>query len=576
VEVLEYHRQTRAQQAQLMLIRHLQLAVYWLNVTGRTGRDWYQNRFRANYPVNDISPYPLGGFNDVGETRSETNSDVLATANRPLLPDLSVTVNAGASARVNDFNRDTAEVSQLVIPGVYTTSNSGGVPTVGQYQSKKKVNSLLGSASFNYKNWLNVDVTGRNDWSSTLPKGANSFFYPSVGAAFVFTDVLRIQSDVLTYGKVRASWSRTGNDTDPYQLAAVYSAGTAWGGQPSFTTPFRLPNAQLKPEQTTGEEVGADLGLFNNRVSLNATVYQKSSTNQILPVSISAATGFTQAVVNSGNVRNRGIEVAAMFRPIEQPEFRWDVSLNWAKNTNKVLSLYGGVQRIVVGSYWNVNVTADSGQSYGNLVGRKWKRDGQGHIVVDSTSGLPIPDSKQTVLGNYNPDWVGGITNTFTYKRLSLSLSFDGQMGGSVYSVTRWFGDYSGVLQATLLGRQHEWNDGFVVPNAVYQNGAPDTTHVLAQDYWHNTFYAQEMGIVDASYLKLRELRLAYELPPSIAQHFGFAAATVALVGHNLLLWAKQSTIDPETTFDTGNRQGVENGQLPTARSFGFTVSVRP
>jgi hypothetical protein len=238
-----------------------------------------------------------------------------------------------------------------------------------------------------------------------------------------------------------------------------------------------------------------------------------------------------------------------------------------------VLSLYGGVQRIVVGSYWNVNVTADSGQPYGNLVGTKWMRDPQGHIVVDSASGLPIRDSKQTVLGNYNPDWVGGITNTISYRRLSLSFSFDGQMGGNVYSVTRWFGDYSGVLQATLLGREHDWNDGFVVPNSVFQSGSgafiPDTVHVLAQDYWHNTFYAQEMGILDATYLKLRELRLAYELPSSVA-------ATVALVGHNLLLWAKQSTIDPETAFDTGNRQGVENGQLPTARSWGFTVSVRP
>ena len=149
-------------------------------------------------------------------------------------------------------------------------------------------------------------------------------------------------------------------------------------------------------------------------------------------------------------------------------------------------------------------------------------------------------------------------------------------MGGKVYSVTKWFGDYSGVLQATLQGREHEWNDGFVVPNAVYQNGTPDTTRVLAQDYWHNTFYAQEMGIVDASYLKLRELRLAYSLPPAAARFLGFAEATVALVGHNLLLWAKQPTIDPETAFDTGNRQGVENGQLPTARSLGFTVSVRP
>jgi hypothetical protein len=321
---------------------------------------------------------------------------------------------------------------------------------------------------------------------------------------------------------------------------------------------------------------------------LNATVYQKSTTDQILPASIPTETGFTQHIVNSGEVRNRGIELAATLRPIDRPEFRWEVVANWSKNTNKVLSLSGGVQRIVVGNYWGVSVTADSGQPYGTLVGTKWMRDPQGHIVVDST-GLPIRDSKQVILGNYNADWVGGITNTFTYKNLSLSFSFDGQMGGNVYSVTKWFGQYSGVLAATLQGREHDWNDGFVVPNTVYMSitnppGAtkpdtafvPNTVRVLAQDYWHNTFYANEMGILDASYLKLRELRVAYEVPSSIAQHFGVSAATIALVGHNLLLWAKQPTIDPETAFDTSNRQGVENGQLPTARSFGFTLSVRP
>jgi len=416
-------------------------------------------------------------------------------------------------------------------------------------------------------------VTGRNDWSSTLPTGHNSIFYPSVGAAFIFTDALRVQSRFISYGKLRASWTRVGNDTDPYQLRAVYAAGqTPWAGQPSYTAPDRLPQPDLKPEQTTGQEIGVDLGLLDNRVSLNATLYQKSTTNQILPVSISQATGDSQAVVNSGEVRNRGIELAATMRPIERPDFSWSVVVNWSKNTNKVLSLYGGVQRIVVGSYWGVSVTADSGQPYGNLVGTMWMRDGQGHIIVDSTSGLPMRDSRQVVLGNYNPDWSGGITNTLTYKNLSLSFSFDGQLGGKVYSVTKWFGQYSGILQATLQGRENQWNDRFVVPNAVYESGKPDTTHVLAQDYWHNTFYANEMGIVDASYLKLRELRLAYNMPSSVARLIGFSQATIALVGRNLLLWAKQPTIDPETAFDTGNRQGVENGQLPTARSLGLTV----
>src|SRR5881398_807184 len=549
----------------------------WLSVTGRTGRDWYQDHYRADYPANNISPFNGGGLLDVAETHSETNSDFLVTGTRPVFRDLTVTVNAGGNARVNDLHSSTGIVSKLASPGVYTLQNSDGGITDTLHQEKKKVNSLYGLASVNYKNWLNVDVTGRNDWFSTLPKGQNSIFYPSVGAAFIFTDALRVQSDVLSYGKLRASWTRVGNDTDPYQLRAVYAAGlTPWAGQPSYTAPDRLANPDLKPEQTTGQEIGVDLGLLDNRVSLNATLYQKSTTNQILPVSISQATGDSQAVVNSGEVRNRGIELAATLTPIERPDFRWNVVVNWSKNTNKVLSLYNGVQRIVVGSYWGVSVTADSGQPYGNLVGTKWMRDGQGHIVVDSTSGLPIRDSRQVVLGNYNPDWSGGITNTFTYKNLSLSFSFDGQLGGKVYSVTKWFGQYSGILQATLWGRANNWSDRFVVPNAVYESGKPDTTHVLAQDYWHNTFYANEMGIVDASYLKLRELRLAYNMPSSVARLIGFSQATIALVGRNLLLWAKQPTIDPETAFDTGNRQGVENGQLPTARSIGLTLSVRP
>jgi hypothetical protein len=398
----------------------------------------------------------------------------------------------------------------------------------------------------------------------------------------IFTDALGMQSSFLSYGKLRGSWTRVGNDTDPYQLAAVYDAGRQWGSLPTFSAPNRLPNGSLKPEQTTGYEVGGDLGLLDNKLTLNATWSQKSTTDQILPVSISGATGYTSAVVNSGNVRNRGMELAATITPVQSRDFRWSMTANWSKNTNKVLSLYSGVQRIIVGSFWNVNVTADSGHAYGNLVGYKWQRDttitlSDGtHPIVVGGDGLPIRDPSQTVLGNYNPDWVGGLSNTFSYKGVTLSLGFDGQKGGSVYSVTKWFGQYSGVLNATLLGRENDWNDSMVVANSVYADGTTNTTKVLSQDYWHNTFYAQEEGIVDATYLKLRDARLAFDLPTSWAQHLGFSGANFAIVGHNLMLWSKQKTIDPETAQDTGNRQGTENAQLPTPRSIGFTLSVRP
>ncbi len=549
----------------------------WFSLTGRVGRDWYQNHFRVNYPVNDISPYNGGGLWDVGEVRSETNADFLATVNRKLLPDLTMTVNAGGNSRVNDYNNNTDVVSQLVIPGVYTLSNSAGQPSTSIFVSKKHVNALYGSANLSYKSWLSLDVTGRNDWSSTLPAGANSFFYPSVGGAFIFTDALGIHSNVLSYGKLRASWTRVGNDTDPYQLQAVYSSFTPWGGQPSFTAPDVLFNSKLKPEQTTGMEAGTDLGLFDSRLVLNATIYQKSTVNQIFPVSISPTTGYTQRYVNAGEVRNRGLELEANITPIQTASgFRWNVIANWSKNNSRVMSLFGGVSRFVIGNYWGVNVTADTGQPYGNLVGVKWARDKAGHIIVDA-NGIPIRDNTQVVLGNYNPEWNGGITNTFSYKSVSLSLLFDGQMGGQVYSVTKWFGQYSGVLSNTLVGRQNDWCDpGILVPNSVHKDGSPNTTRVCPIDYWHNSFYANEDGILDASYVKLRDARLAFNLPSRLVSRMGFSAATLAVVGHDLFLWSKTNVIDPETAFDVGNRQGVENGQLPPARSIGFTLSVRP
>src|SRR5437899_811713 len=301
----------------------------WLSVTGRSGRDWYQNQFRANYPVNDISPFFQGGLLDVGETRSETNNDFLITANRSLTPTLGLALNVGGNERKNDFNTNIGQVNGLAVPGVYTMANSNGQPFTAVLQSHKKVNSLYGSASFSYRDWLTVDVTGRNDWSSTLPNGANSLFYPSVGAPSIDTDSMGLQSSWLSYGKLRASWTRVGNDTDPYQLAAVYAC-TPWGGRPSCSASDRLPAPNLKPEQTTGEEIGADLGFLRDKLILNATIYQKNTTNQILPVSVSAATGYTQKVVNSGEVRNRGIELALTTTPVERGNVRWNVVVNWS------------------------------------------------------------------------------------------------------------------------------------------------------------------------------------------------------------------------------------------------------
>ena len=291
---------------------------------------------------------------------------------------------------------------------------------------------------------------------------------------------------------------------------------------------------------------------------------------------MSRSTGFSSRYINSGEVRNRGVELELTTTPVQTTHFRWNVNVNWAKNNSDVVSLTGGVSRFVIGSYWGISVTADQGQPYGNLVGVDWKHDNSGHIVVDA-SGLPIPDNTQVVLGNYNPKWNGGITNTFTYNDVSLSLLFDGQYGGNIYSVTKWFGQYSGVLANTLDGRQKDWcAPGLVVANSVHEDGTPNTTAVCPQTFWENTFYANSPGIIDASYLKLRDARLSFNLPHRFVQRMGFSTATFSLVGHDLFLWSKNDVIDPETNFDASNVQGVEQGQLPTPRSIGFTLSIQP
>jgi TonB-linked SusC/RagA family outer membrane protein len=563
----------------------------WISATGRVGRDWYREHRKNVVAFHSLDDAGHGSFGESDLFRSETNADLLLTGGRTVMPDLRVDLTAGANVRNNEYEASGVSVTRLTVPGIYTIDNAAQTPAPNDYLERKQVRSLYGSASLNYRGYLNVDLNGRNDWSSTLPDGHNSYFYPAVSAAFVFSDALAIRNRLLSSGKVRASWARVGNDTDPYRLTSTLAAQQGWGSAPMFAIPNALPNINLKPELTTSWEVGTDLGFLDERVGFVLTHYDRTTSNQILGVQISSTSGYTSQVLNAGKIRNYGWELLLRAVPVRSNNgLHWDMTVNWGKNTSQVRELYGDLKTLVLGSYWSLNIEARGPDKdangnvtkyygYGTMFGNGYLKDAQGRWLLDAT-GLPQIDPVRRVLGNYNPDWNGGIQNRLSYGPFALSFSLDGQHGGTIFSTTKWFGEYSGVLTETLQGRENDWNDPMIVVPGVLPDGSVNgdgvnDVAVLAEDYYHDNFGNHETGLVSASYLKLREVRISYQLPASVTSRLGFAGGEVSLIGRNLALFSGYKSIDPETAFDASNVQGIEFGQFPTARSLGFSITFR-
>jgi hypothetical protein len=280
-------------------------------------------------------------------------------------------------------------------------------------------------------------------------------------------------------------------------------------------------------------------------------------------------------------MRNRGVELLLRATPIEiEDGLTWDMTVNWARNDSEVESLYEGRESLVLGTYWSLNIEAREGEPYGVLFGNGYLRDEQGRLML-SEEGIPLVDPNRRILGHYSPDWNAGIQNRFSYGPFSLSVLVDGQRGGHVFAVTNWFGEYAGVLDSTLRGREEDWCTPGIVESGVLPDGSingdgVDDVAVCPMDYFHANFGNQEAGIDDASYIKLREMRLGFELPTGLMDRIGFSSGSVALIGRNLAMWSEIDNIDPETAFDASNVQGIEFGQFPTARSLGFSLTIRP
>jgi len=540
----------------------------------RSGIDLSSEIRKQQRPYSSAN-YLRGYYKEQNIQDYEINSDFLLSYKEKIGSDINVTASVGGNAMSTNYNRMDASVIGLVIPGVYMLSNGVGTPEVVNIARNKRVNSLYGTASFSYKNKWFVDVTGRNDWSSTLPVQNNSFFYPSINTSVILSDIVRLPAAV-SFAKFRLSAAQVGNDTDPYKTSKYYGTSPFPG---SGSVPTLLHNVNFKPEISTNYEAGLDIRLFKSRLNLDLTVYSNTTRNQILEVPMDPTTGYARAVLNAGAVRNQGIEVVLTGSIIKKKNFSWNTILTWAKNQNRVMELAEGMEgKQDIGYGGNATIQARVGGTTGDIYGFGFLRSPDGQIVYNST-GLPARPQEIQYIGSAYADWKGGIRNEFTYNNFRFSFLVDGQLGGMIYSQSHHKMMEQGKLKSSLAGRE----ENFIIGAGVVQNPdktySPNTTKVLPVDYYGDYYRRAnvESNSFDASYLKLREARLEYNFPKSILGKSFFKQLSVALYGRDLLMITSFPIFDPETAALNGSTilPGVEMGQLPSSRTIGANITVK-
>ncbi|MXV51670.1 SusC/RagA family TonB-linked outer membrane protein [Pedobacter sp. HMF7647] len=577
-----------------------------LSANFRTGTDFYNDRrkIRIAYGTNGT---PFGSYEEDAYYVNETNTEARLQYTRKLNDDFSIDVFAGGnlSSIINEQNDQVAP--KLAVAGLYTLSNSRDPLVSSNYYGRLKTYSIFGSAQVGFRNYAYINFTGRNDWSSTLPVANLSYFYPSVNGSLILSEAFNLKGDVLSYFKLRGGWSKVGKATTPYQLINTYTFGTLFGSNPQQSAASVNLNANLKPETTTSGEAGFELGFLKDRVRLDVSAYNTNSVNQILSVDVSPSTGYSQQLINGGRINNRGLEIQLGGTPIKKSDFLWDVTINYSLNRSKVESLdeEGRLQSYILGTNRTVQVLAAVGKPYGTLFGNAYLRDASGQIIIGA-NGTPVTNPTKQYLGKFTPDWLGSINNSFSYKGINLSFLVDARVGGSIYSNTNRTGTYTGVLASTLPGRgaangglsyyypenntataavqisnggqapkgEVVYDDGMIF-KGVKSDGTPNTTILPAQSYYKGFTNFDESFVYDASYVKLREVKIGYVFPSKLVKGLGLQSATVSLVGRNLWIIHKNvPNIDPETAFNTGNGQGLEDLTLPTVRNVGFNINL--
>ncbi|MGK7395737.1 MAG: SusC/RagA family TonB-linked outer membrane protein [Candidatus Cyclobacteriaceae bacterium M3_2C_046] len=583
----------------------------WLSFQYRIGTDTYSDSRQEILPgpLGVVDEIPLSSTGFIREDRinsRDINSTLNITLQGDLTDRLSTTLRLGNDIFDRRFKRLSSFGGEFVIPQFYNLSNTTDIST-NQFISERRLVGLYGDLMLNYDDFLFLNITGRNDWSSTLPKANNSFFYPSFNLGFIFNDIMGLPS-WFSYGKLRASYAEVGKDAPPYSTAVTYTAPVNSGGgeifplngQVGFTRSNQLGTPELKPERTTSYELGAELRFFENNIGIDFTWYQSNSADQILSVPVSNATGFTSLITNAGEIRNSGFELVLNATPLQINDFRWDIRLNLSRNWNEVVEIREGIESIFVGSQFGyagstVNMQLIEGDPFGNIYGRSYERyyaDGQPEnlryldrdlpLLIDDT-GFPEINSDQLILGNVTPEWLGGISNTFSYKSIDFSFLIDWRTGVDQFTQFGNFFSAFGILDYSLD------RNAVVVFDGVTSDGSPNTQQVwLGQGigpdgnnygagFWRNRYRGSSENFVqDASFLKLRNITLTYNFPSSLLNVLPISNGSFSLAANNLILATPWEIFDPES-FSAGagsNAIGFTGLAYPGTRSYFATLNL--
>jgi TonB-linked SusC/RagA family outer membrane protein len=567
-----------------------------LDITLRAARDHYAQLYESR--INVGSAYTSSyARTDYGQ--NEDNIDLLISYNKEWDANWNTKFLVGGNIRRNQSTSLYAATNGgLVVPGVFSLSNSKNspVPPV-ETDVRKGINGLFGSFSIGFQNWAIIDATLRRDESSTLPKGNNSYYYPAVSGILVFSHFLP-NAKWLDYGKVKLNYAEVGNDAPPYSVYSTYVANTSLSNQSVSSVNATWQNANLKPERSLSYEIGLEAAFLGNRLAFDVTYYNAKTTEQLMPITPSAASGYTSYYVNGGAIQNKGVELIVNATPVKTKDFTWNIGVNWSKNNNEVLSLYGDQPSytIIASNPSRLRIpfqlVAEVGKPYGVIKGTDYKYQ-DGKVLIDD-NGYPVLTEGQVDIGNINPDWIGGISNNFRYKDFSLSFLIDIKKGGDVYSSDLDLGSSSGLYPETagknangVPVRSPLSEGGGYLFEGVTANGQPNTKYVDASDANKGLFpfgstvsgnFANSAYLYDASYVKLRELAITYTVPKSFLNKIKVInEASVSLVAHNLwILYKNLPYSDPEQGQASGNASiGYQTGAYPSVRTFALNINLK-
>ncbi len=582
----------------------------WIDLTYRLGGDVYTQSDKNAYDIYSRA-FPAGAIYMTNYSNSQFNSDIIVNMHKTINKDFNAALTLGQNYFDLTSKSTLAQGTTLTLPNFLDMSNASNY-FASESEGKLRRMAYYGQGELDYKNYLFLTLSGRDETSSTLPANKNNFFYPSAGLSYVFTEPLGLTgSPILSYGKLRLSDASVGKDAPPLGLVTYYhSAGIQDGFTPGITWPFVgssgyeisnavtvIGNPNLKPEHTNSFEIGTDLAFFHSRLNLSATYYYSKTTDGIFQVPVPYSAGFGAELMNAATISNKGLELSLNTTPIKTKSgFRWDLNFNWTKNVNEVVSLSNGLDQLFISGFQNGGIYAVPGQAFGVIMGNDYVRDSKGNLIINDVKGdpgygMPIVGTKNVALGNINPNWIGSMVNSFSFKGFSLGVQIDMRSGGQIWNGTRGALSYFGKSAETLNRNDSTVFSGYmghvdISGNVVH--GAIDTAGAGAKNtYYAKTgqYYWQNLGssfigpgrpsVEDGSWLRLRQISLTYVLPTSLIKKAHIHSMAVTVYMNNIILWTKYKGVDPETSLSgPANGQGMDYFNNPGIKSYGLRLNL--